>query len=99
MELLYGVRCSESFETDENDVLKQELKFWEMETIGNGDSEVVHSFQRDVDVNGSRYVVKLPFKPDHELIVGNFVEKKLESNNMVADYGRILDDYEKAKYK
>ena len=96
------LRC----ETHENDALKQELnKFWEIENIGDGDSDVVHSFQRDFAFNGSRYVVKLPFKPDHELIPDNFdvcrsrlksLKRKLDSNNMVAHYERIFNDYEKA---
>ena len=63
------LRC----ETFECDPLKQELhRFWEIENIGDGDSDVVHSFQRDITFNSCRYVVKLPFKPDHELIPDNF---------------------------
>ena len=103
-----GSHCMESHvlrcETHENDALKQELnKFWEIENI-----DVVHSFQRDNVFNESRYVVKLPFKPDHELIPDNFdvcrcrlksLKRKLDSNNMVADYGRIFDDHEKANLR
>ena len=105
-----GSHCMESHvlrcETHENDVLKQELsKFWEIENIGDGDSDVVHSFQRDIAFNGSRYVVKLPFKPDHELIPDKCdvcrdrlksLKRKLNANEMFENYGRIFEDYEKA---
>ena len=59
----------------------------------------------DVTFDGSRYVVKLPVKPHHESIPGNFdicrnrlksLKRKLDTNEMFENYGRIFKDCEEA---
>jgi len=106
-----GSHCLESValrcDVSEIDDLKDELRrFWELENINESESDVVNSFQRDISFNGDRYVVKLPFKPDHDLIPDNFVvcskrlkslKKKLEKTEMIADYEKIFKEYERDK--
>ena len=69
-------------QVEENGVLKQELqKFWEIESVGSATSDVVSKFEEDIIHNGTRYVVKLPFKPDHDLLPDNFnvCERRLKA--------------------
>jgi hypothetical protein len=53
--------------------------------------------------NGTRYVVKLPFKPDHELLPDNYnvcerrlksLTSRLASKGIYKDYNSIFKNYE-----
>ena len=84
--------------------LRQELeKFWSVENIGFSRDCNVSQFEKDIVHNGIRYVAKLPFKPDHELLQDNFgvCEGRLKSlkNRLVAKgilnaYDKVFSDYE-----
>jgi len=83
---------------------KNPANLGELENIIYGDSDVVSSFQRDISFNGDRYVVKLPFKPDHDLIPDNSdvcskrlksLKRKLAAKELIDDYGKIFEEYER----
>ena len=92
-------------QVEENGVLKQELqKIWEIESVGSATSDVVSKFEEDIIHNGTRFVVKLPFKPDHDLLPDNcnVCEQRLKafktrllSKSIYSHYDTIFKDYEK----
>jgi hypothetical protein len=54
---------------DEGNDLRQELqKFWDVENVGPSTDCVTSKFEENIMHNGTRYIVKLPFKPDYELL-------------------------------
>ena len=56
---------------ESTDLLRQDLEeFWSVETIGSSKDCVVSQF--DIIHDGTRYLAKLPFKPDHELLTDDF---------------------------
>ena len=58
---------------DECNDLRQELqKFWDVENVGPSTDCVTSKFEENIMHNGIRYIVKLPFKPDHELLPDNY---------------------------
>ena len=65
-----------SVEQSESDIsLRQELdEFWNVESIGTKTKtdSVVDQFENDIIHDGTRYITKLPFKPDHEVLPDNF---------------------------
>ena len=86
------------------DLKQQLLKFWEVEEVGSSDNSMVSRFEEDIVHNGVRYVVKLPFKTDHDFLPDNYsvCEARLKSlkNRLVAkgishDYDKIFRDYER----
>ena len=89
---------------EEVDELRNDLtRFWTAETIGDGDECVVHQFEKDIVHNGDRYVTKLPFKQDHDLLPDNFkvsearlrnLTKRLKDKNLVKDYDAIFKEYQ-----
>uniref|UniRef100_A0A7M5WXV2 DUF1758 domain-containing protein n=1 Tax=Clytia hemisphaerica TaxID=252671 RepID=A0A7M5WXV2_9CNID len=80
-------------------------KFWQIEEAESAeDNSVINQFTKDIYHDGTRYVAKLPFKPDHESVPDNFSTcvKRLESLNsrldrlgINTDYEKIFIDYEK----
>ena len=51
----------------------QELdRFWNVESINSSTHSVVDQFEKDIIHDGTRYITKLPFKPDHEVFPDNF---------------------------
>ncbi|CAB4006308.1 Hypothetical predicted protein, partial [Paramuricea clavata] len=67
-----SVECKET-----SDALRQVLdKCWCVETIGSSSDCVVSQFENDIGHDGTRYVTKLPFKPDHEQLPDNFNSTK-----------------------
>ena len=87
--------------------LRQDIeKFWNVEDVGFSRDCVVSHFEENIVHNGTRYVTKLPFKPDHEPLSDNFVVseqrlKALKSRLMVKgifnDYNSIFSDYEEKR--
>lgn len=53
----------------------------EVEIVGPAEDCVNRKFEQDVTHNGIRYVAKLRFKPDHELLLDNYsgIERRLKS--------------------
>ena len=47
-------------------------KFWATESIVAASDQVVNDFENNIVHDGTRYVAKLPFKPDHEPLPDNF---------------------------
>ena len=90
----------------EIDDLRQSLeRIWKVGNIGPKDC-VVHQFENDIVHNGSRYEVKLPFKPDHDTLPDNFVTsnkrlvslvKRLENSEVLPRYNEVFKEYEKEK--
>ena len=79
-------------------------KFWNIEDINSVENCVTHKFEKDIFHNGERYVTKLPFKPDHDVIPDNFkicesrvknLKRKLMRENLIEDYSNVFVDYEK----
>lgn len=86
--------------------LREDLsKFWSVESVGSsGEDSVVNSFEKDITFNGHRYVTKLPFRPDHDILPDNFqtsferlqkLKHRLRKENMIDDYDAIFKQYEK----
>ena len=78
-------------------------KFWQIEETSSDDSSVIDQFTKDIFHDGTRYVIKLPFKPEHETIPDNFstclrrldhLESKLKRENITYEYGKIFKEYE-----
>ena len=64
---------------------------------------VTHQFENDIRYNVERYVTKLPFRPDHDLLPNNVtvseaslknLKVRLEKNNLLKVYDNIFKDYE-----
>ena len=105
------MRCDVNCPGNEgDDKLRDELnKFWNVESIGEerGDC-VIHEFERDIVHNGTRYVTKLPFRPDHDILPDNFLASKgrlnslqkrlktADNKNLLHEYDNIFQDYEKS---
>ncbi|CAB4039144.1 PREDICTED: uncharacterized protein LOC100197852, partial [Paramuricea clavata] len=94
-----------SVEQSESDIsLRQELdKFWNVESIGTKTDSVVDQFENDIIHDGTRYITKLPFKPDHEVLPDNFkvcegrlksLKNKLAVSNILHEYNQIFSEYE-----
>ena len=84
--------------------LRQELdKFWNVESIGTSTDSIVAQFENDIIRDGTRYITKLPFKPDHEVLPDNFkicegrlktLKNKLIAGNILHKYDHIFSEYE-----
>ena len=71
----------------------------------HGDDDVIRQFEKDITFNGNRYVTKLPFKPNHELLPDNYrlcetslskLRKRLSCNpELLSDYDKIFQSYQK----
>lgn len=95
------MKCiSETTDSNLTDVLE---RFWSIESF-ESTKDVVTSFENEICHNGTRYVCKLPFKPDMDLLPDNFsvcerrlpnLMRKLESNGLTNEYGKIFAEYEK----
>ena len=79
-------------------------KFWATEGIGSESDQVVHDFQNSIVHECTRYVTKLPFKPDHEPSPDNFkvsetrlrsLKGRLRSKGILNAYDDIFEEYEK----
>ena len=67
------------------------------------ESDCVKTFKENLIFSGSRYEVKLPFRPHTDFIPDNYVvaEKRLTSlweqltkdSNLLFEYDRIINDY------
>jgi len=87
--------------------LRGELgKFWEIESVGEQEKSVIDDFENHIFHDGSRYVTKLPFKPDHDPLSDNFNVsqrrlksnvRKLKSSGIYDDYHEVLKEYESEK--
>ena len=92
----------EQRETDQD--LRHDLeKFWNVESVGAAKDNVVDQFEDDIVHDGTRYITKLPFKPDHEVLPDNFnvcqgrlksLKSKLVTNDILSDYDKIFVEYE-----
>jgi hypothetical protein len=102
-----SVECKET-----SDALRQDLdKFWSVETIGSSSDCVVSQFENDIGHDRTRYVMKSPFKPDHEQRQDNFsvcegrltslkrrltsLKRRLTSKGILREYDTIFTEYEK----
>lgn len=65
---------------------------------------MVSQFGNDIGHDGTRYVTKLPFKPDHEQLPDNFsvcegrltsLKRRLTSKGILREYDTIFTEYEK----
>ncbi|XP_028403430.1 uncharacterized protein LOC114526129 [Dendronephthya gigantea] len=91
-------------DTVPTDALRNDLdKFWAVESIGLEKDQVVSDFRNNIMHDGTRYVTKLPFKPDHEPLADNFavsearlksLKARLLSKGIVNDYDNIFKEYE-----
>ena len=91
-------------EVDLTDILRNDLdKFWAVENIGSDSDQVVSDFRNNIIHDGTRYVTKLPFKPDHEPLPDNFavsegrlksLKGRLVSKGILNDYDKIFKYYE-----
>ena len=79
-------------------------KFWAIESIGAESDQVVNDFENSIVHDGTRYVAKLPFKPDHEPLPDNLkvsetrlksLKRRLKSKGILNAYDVIFKEYEK----
>ena len=69
----HSMRCSLQRKPDENELLRKRLqKCWDVETIASPDENIICKFENDIKHDGVKYVTKLPFKPDHDLLPDNY---------------------------
>ena len=69
----YSMHYTDEQTLEENDNLKQTLiRFREIENLDLFDECVINQFEKDIVFNGWKYVTRLPFKEDHELLPDNF---------------------------
>lgn len=97
----HSMHCEVESKIDE---LRQDLnRFWSVETIESLESYVMHQFERDITHNGERYITKLPFKTEHDLLPDNCnickkrlanLRNRLNDKKLVAEYNKIFVEYE-----
>ena len=100
----HSMRCFLEQKPNENKLIREELnRFWEIETIGKSKENVIYQFENEIQFNGTRYVTKLPFKTDHDLLPDNFevakirllnLKRRLLKENIFEKYDKIFKDYE-----
>ena len=81
----------------EKDPLREELgRFWEVESTSSKGFSVIDDFQNHIFHDGTRYVTKLPFKPDHDMLPDNYLasERRLRSNIKRLNSSDIFEEYE-----
>ena len=75
------MRCFLEKTADKNDLLREELnRFWETEIIGKSEESVITSLR--MKCFRTRYVTRLPYKTDHDLLPGNFQVAKIRLQNL-----------------
>lgn len=95
----------------ESDNLRQDLaRFWEIDSLGlektkfTDSDDVVNKFEKEIFHDGTRYVTKLPFKPNHDPLPDNYevskrrllsTRRKLLSSGILDQYDKIFKDYER----
>ena len=66
-------------------------------------NSIVAQFENDIIHDGTRYITKLPFKPDHEVLPDNFkiwegwlktLKNKLIAGNILHEYDHVFSEYE-----
>ena len=74
----------------EDDIREELQKFWTVDAVGlkSDDDCVTRDFENYIKFIGDRYVVKLPFKPDHD----NFAVSK---NRLASLIKRLRNDSDK----
>ncbi|XP_057308167.1 uncharacterized protein LOC130646050 [Hydractinia symbiolongicarpus] len=80
-----------------NELLRNELKkFWQVESVGGQEISVINDFENHIYHDGSRYVTRLPFKPDHDPLPDNYFvsERRLRSTAKKLHALGIYDDYD-----
>jgi hypothetical protein len=87
--------------------LREDLEnFWNVESVSAARNNIVDQFENDIVHDKTRYITKLPFKPDHEVLPDNFnvcqgrlksLKSKLVANNIINDYDQIFVEYEKGQ--
>ena len=96
-------RESLSQEQKESDKSLQDdlSKFWNVEDVPPSDC-VTTRFEKSITFDGERYVARLPFKPNHDLIPDNFkvcenrlssLKSKLQKQGMLDKYNNVFNDY------
>ena len=87
-----------------NDLREELQKFWNVENVEPIQSMVADKFRDDIVHSGMRYVVRLPFKPDHDILPDNYdvsirrlqsLKTRLVSKGILDDYNSIFQDYKK----
>ena len=75
---IHSISCFLERKLDKNDFLREEMnRFWEIDTIRKLEENVTDQFEKEIQFNGTRYVAKLPFKTDHDLLPDNFEVSKI----------------------
>ena len=105
--LPHSMPCTVEQTLEENYDLKQKLsRFWEIENVNPFDECVINQFEKDIISNRERYVTRLPFKEDRDLLPNNFetcealsinLKRKLVDQNYLKEYNKIFKDYESKK--
>ena len=85
--------------------MRDELsKFWTIESVEDDlNDAVIEQFKNNISFNGKRYVTKLPFKSEHDMLPDNFemckqrlksLKKRLNNNpELLNEYDKIIADY------
>ena len=99
---IYRVDCFSQKPEPINNVLNKFLKTESSEFLDT-ESVCVKTFKENLIFSGSRYEVKLPFRPHTDFIPDNYVvaEKRLTSlreqltkdSNLLSEHDRIISDY------
>ena len=69
----HSVRYFLKRKPDKNDLLREELnRFLDIETVRKSEENVIYQFENEIKFNVTKYVCKLPFKTDHDLLTNNY---------------------------
>lgn len=90
-----------------DDTLRKDLdKFWTVENVAGSDECAIHQFEKEIVLNGERYVTKLQFRLDHRELSDNLeackgrmknTKSRLERDSLTEKYDAIFKDYENDK--
>ena len=62
---------------DKYEFSREELKqFWEIETMGKPEQNVIYQSENEIQFTGIRYVTNLPSKTEHDLLPKKFEAPK-----------------------
>ena len=88
---------------DKNDLLREELnRIPEFVTIVKSEENAIYQFENEIQFNGTRFVIKLPFKTDHDFLPDKFEVAKIRLQNLkqrllkenIFEQYKIFKDYE-----
>ena len=72
---------------DKNEMYDHFEQFWEIESVNSSSEDLIDQFGQTITFNDTRYVVKLPFKSNHDTLPDNYQlrEKRPAQETSIAE--------------